>query len=272
MYLFLGRQLSTQSSLVNEVETFDIGSYAYKKMMMQIDDTNMNKIEENSLKDSILETLLSYEVHVGLSKKDVHQNMVKYIRGYRNNLAIYDINILLQIYRIMFYSLSLSASEGPILFITKNKFLNYKIQQLARKYDHYYMTGKWINGFLTNFHEMKTNIMNVYGTKLKRRKRVLFNTLGISSMGTLPSMIVLIGLQGNRVMLREANQMRIPVIGFSSARENGKNLWQCIPSNLNSEKSLYFYYYLLKIAIEKGHELKKSNLVKENESVQKDKS
>lgn len=215
-------------------------------------------------KQNTLEKLFPHEVHYGLSKKDHHQSMIKYLDGYRNNIGIFNLKILLQSFRIFSHLLSQGSSVGPILFVTKNKFLGYKLEHLARKYGHYYTTGKWINGLLTNFGDIKKNMIHVYGANFKRRKRVLVNTLGISSMNQLPTLIVMIGMQGNNVALKEANKMNIPVLGFASGRENSSRTTHCIPSNLNSEKALYFYYHLIEHSIEQGELLKNSQNSDEN--------
>nr|YP_007890735.1 ribosomal protein S2 [Jakoba libera]AGH24229.1 ribosomal protein S2 [Jakoba libera] len=195
-----------------------------------------------------LNELMGHEIHLGLSKTNVHPLMIKYIQGYRNEISVYRMELLIESFRIFTNLVKQFSKDDCILFITKKREISNSIKKLAIDHHQYYMLGKWIPGLLTNFATYSKDILNLYTKKQKNRKRVLTNTLGISSMSKLPSLIIIIGLEGNSTAIREAHKLNIPIVGFTSSREDPKKVTYCIPSNLSSSKSMHFYLKLLQLS------------------------
>lgn len=215
---------------------------------MAINKLKLNENFDFLTKSCLTNDLLEHEIHLGLSKSNVHPHMIKYIEGYRNNIAVYKIDLLIQSFRIFVNFVKSLPKDECVLFITKKREILNNVKELAVSNNQYYMVGKWIPGLLTNFITYRKDILNLYTKKQKNRKRVLANTLGVSSMSRLPSLIIIIGLEGNLTAVREAYKLNIPVVGFAASREDSRKLTYCIPSNLNSTKSLSFYLKLIKLA------------------------
>ena len=102
----------------------------------------------------ILQKLLKTKAHMGSCIS--YSATQPYIYGFRNNLAIFDLDKTLVCLRRACNIIDLIIrSKGHILFINTNPELNKIIKQTAERSNQSYINNKWIGGFLTNWNHMK---------------------------------------------------------------------------------------------------------------------
>ena len=124
----------------------------------------------------ILQKLLKTKAHMGSCIS--YSATQPYIYGFRNNLAIFDLDKTLVCLRRACNIIDLIIrSKGHLLFINTNPELNKIIKQTAERSNQSYINNKWIGGFLTNWNHMKNVEQHIQQFSTTRCAFQNFNTL-----------------------------------------------------------------------------------------------
>ena len=139
----------------------------------------------------ILQKLLKTKAHMGSCIS--YSATQPYIYGFRNNLAIFDLDKTLVCLRRACNIIDLIIrSKGHLLFINTNPELNKLIKQTAERSNQSYINNKWIGGFLTNWNHMKNveqHIQQFSSTKSFQNFNTRVNALAKPNTGILQNRI-----------------------------------------------------------------------------------
>lgn len=208
-----------------------------------------------------MQDMLKAGVHFGHQTRYWNPKMGQYIYGARNKIHIIDLGKTLPLFQdaLNFIS-STAANKGKILFVgTKYAAQDY-IQQEADRCKMPYVNRRWLGGMLTNYKTIRQSIKRLkeleamfesgkFGrlTKkeilnLEREKNKLLSSMGgIKNMGGLPDALFVIDVGHERIAVREANRLGIPVIGIVDSNNDPDGISYIIPGNDDSSRAIRFY-------------------------------
>ncbi|MEX0953492.1 MAG: 30S ribosomal protein S2 [Nitriliruptoraceae bacterium] len=178
--------------------------------------------------------LLEAGVHFGHQTQRWNPKMRRFIYGERNGIYVIDIRQTVgHIERAYTFTRDLVAKGGTVLFIGTKKQARETIEWQAQRVGMPYVTERWMGGMLTNFSTIKGRIarlreleaMESSGTfELLPKKEVLqlgrehdklqTNLGGIREMGKLPDAVWIVDTVIEEIAVKEANRLKIPVIGI----------------------------------------------------------
>ncbi|QQG43152.1 MAG: 30S ribosomal protein S2 [Candidatus Daviesbacteria bacterium] len=115
--------------------------------------------------------LLEAGVHFGHKVSRSHPKMKPYIYGAKDGVQIIDLNICEKMLRVALeYVENLGKNGGTIIFVGTKKQARPIVEELAKEAGAYYLTHRWIGGFLTNFEEIQKNIKRLKSLKEQKEK------------------------------------------------------------------------------------------------------
>ncbi len=144
--------------------------------------------------------------------------------------------------------------------MSKEKQAQDAIEQEAKRSGQYYVSNRWLGGMLTNYKTIRLSIKRLkelealfekseikgYTKKevlnLLREKDKLSNCLsGIKNMGSLPDALFVIDVNNEKIAIREANRLGIPVIGIVDTNSSPDNVDYVVPGNDDAYRAIRFY-------------------------------
>jgi len=179
-----------------------------------------------------IKELLEAGVHFGHQTKRWNPKMKKYLFGERNGIYIIDLQKTLKLFQEAYAFLRDVAARGEsVLFVGTKKQAADTIQEEAARAGMFFVNRRWLGGTLTNFQTITRSIsrlkqledMQATGKfeafskkevlRLEREMEKLNNALlGIKGMEHLPGAVFIIDPKKERIAVREARRLGIPVI------------------------------------------------------------
>ncbi len=222
-----------------------------------------------------MKDLLECGVHFGHQTRRWNPKMKKYIFGERKNIYIIDLQKTLRYFRYTYNVVRDAAAEGKtILFVGTKKQANAAIREYATKCGMPYVDHRWLGGMLTNFQTIKQSIRKLEVIQkmedegqldlltkrealvLKRKKEKLMNYLGgIKDMKGTPDMIFVIDTVKERIAVKEANRLGIPVVAPIDTNCDPDVIDFPIPGNDDAIRSIQLFCREMCEAIIEGKEI-----------------
>jgi len=187
--------------------------------------------------NTIIKQLSSIGTHIGHVKFKWNPNMENYLFGHINNLHILDlektINILIKVKNLI---TKIIEQNRKVLIITDKDY-----NLVSNKNVQFAESSLLLNGCLTNL----TSIKNIQNTILinnqKRKKNIKFVT-------SLPDLIIILNVDDNISIIKEATLLNIPVIALVDSNNNPNTITYPLPSNNESYKvKSFFLNYFTKV-------------------------
>lgn len=205
--------------------------------------------------------MLKAGVHFGHQTCHWNPKMASYIYGARNKIHIINLEKTLPMFTdALNFIGSLASKKGKILFVGTKEAAQDIIREEAQKCRMPYVNHRWLGGMLTNYKTIRQSIRrlkelesmfekNAFGrlTKkeilnLTREKAKLERSLGgIKNMGSLPDALFVIDVGHEKIAVREANRLGIPVIGIVDTNNTPEGVSYVIPGNDDSIRSIQLY-------------------------------
>ena len=202
--------------------------------------------------------LLEAGVHFGHQTKRWNPKMKEYIYQERNGIHIIDLQkTKSQIEKALLLVQEVVENEGKILFVGTKKQAQEVMKQAAEKTGMYYVTNRWLGGMLTNFKTIKKSISRlkklgqmeedgVYELlpkkevlKLEKERENLEKNLGgIKDMTSVPDLIFLIDPSEEKIAVKEASKLGIPIIAIVDTNCDPTNIDIPIPANDDALRSI----------------------------------
>lgn len=208
-----------------------------------------------------IQMMLKAGVHFGHQTRYWNPKMSCYIYGSRNKIHIIDLGKTLPLFQdaLNFIS-STAAKKGKILFVGTKYAAQEIIQQEAERCKMPYVNRRWLGGMLTNYKTIRQSIKRLkeleamfesgkFGRLTKkeilglgREKDKLLNSLGgIKNMGGIPDALFVVDVGHEKIAVREANRLGIPVVGIVDSNNDPDGISYIIPGNDDSTRAIRFY-------------------------------
>jgi small subunit ribosomal protein S2 len=215
--------------------------------------------------------LLDAGVHFGHLKRKWNPAMAPYIFMERNGIHILDLHkTVVKIDEAAAAIKQISKSGRKILFVATKKQAKDIVSEILKPTGMPYVTERWSGGMLTNFPTVRKAIkkmtsidkMETDGTfeNLSKRERLqisrerakLEKNLGsIADMTRLPAALFVVDVYKERIAVREAQRLHIPVFGMVDTNSN-PNIDFVIPANDDATKSISLIVGIMAQAIQEG--------------------
>ncbi|BDV02598.1 MAG: hypothetical protein HPAVJP_4870 [Candidatus Hepatoplasma vulgare] len=236
---------------------------------------NIEKVEERKeqisfYKKGIIEKdkLLEAGVQFGHRNKDWNPAMKPFIHGLKDRVHIINLNRTLTSLQIAYNAVEkISSMGGSFLFVGTNKQSSKTIQANAERTGSYFVNQRWLGGTLTNFKTILNSIKKLRNLerleknnfegytkkealKLSRVLEKLEKSLGgIKYMRKLPAAIFVTSIVDEKIVIKEANKLGIPVFGIADTNSNPRDVKFPIFANDDGNKSVSLITTLIADAI-----------------------
>jgi small subunit ribosomal protein S2 len=201
--------------------------------------------------------LLEAGVHFGHQTRRWNPKMRRFIFGERDGIYIID---LLQteelLDRARQFAGDLARRGGTILFVGTKKQARDVIQEQADRCGMPYVNQRWLGGLLTNFQTISQRIRRLHDLEryqaegqlqlLPTRERISAladleklqaNLGGVKNMERVPNAVFVIDLKTEAIAVREAQRLRIPIIGLVDTNCDPDGIDYVIPGNDDAIRS-----------------------------------
>ena len=250
-----------------------------------VQERNFNFQRDKYMSDKNIQEFLKAGVHFGHPTSRWNPNFKKYIAMKKNGIHIIDLQSTISCLEKVSVEISkIVKSGGNILFVGTKKQAKDVIQQQADRCGMFYVVERWLGGTLTNFSTIKKSIRRlaklekesseIYDNLTKKevnmleRERIKLSDLhrGIKDMKHLPSAIFFVDGIHERIAIKEAYTLGIPVFGMVDSNTDPNTVTHPIPSNDDSIKSINIIVSYIADVILEAKGVNKENQEKELES------
>ena len=203
-----------------------------------------------------IKELLEAGLHFGHQTRRWDPRMRPYIFGERDGIHIIDLlqteHLLAEARR---FAADVASKGGTVLFVGTKKQARDAIKEWAERGDMPYVNQRWLGGLLTNFHTMSARIERLHElTSLRRGSarpaahqgadgreaelaKLEYNLGGVRGMKRLPQAALIIDLKTETIAVREAERLRIPIIGLVDSNVDPVPIDYPVPGNDDSIRS-----------------------------------
>ena len=219
-----------------------------------------------------LKELLDTGTHLGHLSRRWHPNMAPFIFMKKSRFHLIDLNKTLQQLQEAALALQTLARSGKkILFVATKKQAKALMMQEAQRLGMPYITERWLGGTLTNFVTIRRrgkkmtslermiksptykNIAKKEQLMMAREQEKLARILqGIVDLTRLPSALFVVDINKERIAVREANKLGIPVFALVDTNTDPTLVDYPIPSNDDAAASISLIVKTIGSAIEAG--------------------
>ena len=205
--------------------------------------------------------MLEAGVHFGHQTRYWNPKMAPYIFGERSKIHIVNLEKTLPLFNdAMNYLGQLSAKGGKILFVGTKRAAREAIAEAAQRCNMPYVDHRWLGGMLTNFKTVRQSIKRLKDLEtmaedgtferlskkevigLRREMDKLERSLGgIKNMPSLPDAMFVIDVGYEKIAVKEAAKLGIPVIGVVDTNNSVENIAYVIPGNDDAIRAIRLY-------------------------------
>jgi small subunit ribosomal protein S2 len=206
-----------------------------------------------------IKELLEAGVHFGHQTRRWNPKMRRFIHGERSGIYIID---LLQTQRLLGqaqdFASELARRGGTILFVGTKKQARDAVKEVAESAGMPYVNNRWLGGLLTNFQTINQRIRRLHDLEryetegqlelLPTRERMAaqadleklrLNLGGVKHMQRTPDACFIIDLKTEAIAVREAQRLRIPIIGLVDTNCDPDGIDFVVPGNDDAIRSCY---------------------------------
>ncbi|MBL6974277.1 MAG: 30S ribosomal protein S2 [Deltaproteobacteria bacterium] len=224
-----------------------------------------------------LKELLEAGVHFGHQTKRWNPKMKQYIFGARNGIHIVDLQQTVKLVKNSMNFLSRVTSEGDVvLFVGTKPQAQIVMEEEAQRCRMPYVTNRWLGGSLTNFVTVRKSLDRIdeidgllaEGSveRLQKKEvvrlekeqtRLLKNLRGLRQLKGLPGAMFVIDPNREKIAIREANRLGIPVVAVVDTNCDPDNISYVIPGNDDALRSIRLMASLTADACTEGSHTRK---------------
>ena len=204
-----------------------------------------------------IKELLEAGVHFGHQTRRWNPKMRRFIHG--ENGGIYVIDLLKTeklLHQAQEFASDVAHKGGTVLFVGTKKQARDAVKEAAEKSGMPYVNHRWLGGLLTNFQTISQRIKRLHDLEryeadgqlalLPTRERMgaladltklRANLGGVKNMTRPPQAMVVIDLKVEEIAVREAQRLRIPIIGLVDTNCDPDGIEYVIPGNDDAIRS-----------------------------------
>ncbi|HEX2412831.1 MAG TPA: 30S ribosomal protein S2 [Solirubrobacteraceae bacterium] len=195
--------------------------------------------------------LLEAGVHFGHQTRRWNPKMRRFIHGERSGIYIIDLlkteALLEQAQR---FASDVAHRGGTVLFVGTKKQARDGIKEIAESAGQPYVNHRWLGGLLTNFQTISLRIKRLHDLEryasegqlalLPTRERLAAeadleklqaNLGGVKNMQRVPDAMFVVDLKTEAIAVREAQRLRIPIIGLVDTNCDPDGIDYVVPGN-----------------------------------------
>jgi small subunit ribosomal protein S2 len=217
--------------------------------------------------------LLEAGVHFGHQTRRWNPKMRRFIHGERGGIYIIDLlktDVLLEQARR--FAGEQAHRGGTVLFVGTKKQARDTIKEVAEAAGMPYVNHRWLGGLLTNFQTINLRIRRLHDLEryestgqlelLPTRERMAAqadlaklraNLGGVKDMQRVPSAMFVIDLKTEEIAVREAQRLRIPIIGLVDTNCDPDGIDYVIPGNDDAIRSCALITRAIGEVVAEGH-------------------
>lgn len=186
--------------------------------------------------ESLLERLFGVGAHFGYSKSRNHSSTRDFIFTYKNRSAVINLEATAeQLSKAKAFLADLGKSGKKILLVGNKSDIRSTVEMAAQKAGLPYVASRWLGGTFTNFSQIKSRIDRMVDLKEKRargelsvytkKEQLLFSQeisklerylASLTGLSALPAAVVVVDSAHEKIVVAEANKMKIPVVSLSN--------------------------------------------------------
>ena len=201
--------------------------------------------------------LLEAGVHFGHQTRRWNPKMRRFIHGEREGIYIIDLlktaDLLENAQR---FAEGVAARGGTILFVGTKKQARDAIKEVAEASGMPYVNHRWLGGLLTNFQTISLRIKRLHDLEryqtegqlellptqermaaLSDLEKLQANLGGVKNMTRPPDAMFVIDLKVEAIAVKEAQRLRIPIIGLVDTNCDPDGIQYVIPGNDDAMRS-----------------------------------
>jgi len=204
-----------------------------------------------------IKELLEAGVHFGHQTRRWNPKMRRFIHGENGGIYVIDLLKTEQLLRqAQEFSSQIAHKGGTVLFVGTKKQARDAVKEAAEKSGMPYVNHRWLGGLLTNFQTINQRIKRLHDLEryetdgqlalLPTRERMAAiadltklraNLGGVKNMTRPPNAMVVIDLKVEEIAVREAQRLRIPIIGLVDTNCDPDGIEYVIPGNDDAIRS-----------------------------------
>ncbi|RLC32045.1 MAG: 30S ribosomal protein S2 [Deltaproteobacteria bacterium] len=232
-----------------------------------------------------MKQLLEAGFHFGHRTRRWNPKMKPYIFGARNGIHIIDLQKTVRLFETTYKFVVKLVSEGySVLFVGTKRQSRDAVLEESERCGMFYVKNRWLGGTLTNFQTIQKSVtrlkeleamkrdgsINRYKKKeiLKMEKELAKlekNLGGIKDMDELPGAVFVVDPKRDKIAVREARKLKIPVIAIGDSNCDPDEIDFIIPGNDDAIRSIRLICSKIADACIEGHGLAEERLRAEAE-------
>jgi small subunit ribosomal protein S2 len=198
-------------------------------------------------------------VHFGYPRTRRHPSAAPFLYGTKDRTDLFDLTqTAARLEAAKEFVKALAMTGRQVVFVGGKNEAVKPIQEAAQRIGVPYVAGRWIGGTLTNFKNIRKRVERMEKLKAdtesgelekkytKREQLLLsrevenleFRFGGIVNMNDLPGAMFVVDSRHEAIAVKEANQLKIPVIALSSSDCDFARVQYPIPGNDTVQKSI----------------------------------
>ncbi|HET8672344.1 MAG TPA: 30S ribosomal protein S2 [Thermoleophilaceae bacterium] len=201
--------------------------------------------------------LLEAGVHFGHQTRRWNPKMRRFIFGERGGIHIIDLQQTERLLKqAQDFASEVASRGGTVLFVGTKKQARDAVKDAAEKSGMPYVNQRWLGGLLTNFQTINRRIRRLHqltdwtedGTlellptrerigAINEREKLEMNLGGVRDMQRTPDAVFILDLKTEAIAVREAERLRIPIIGLVDTNVDPDPVTYPIPGNDDAIRS-----------------------------------
>ncbi|NQU12576.1 MAG: 30S ribosomal protein S2 [Desulfobacteraceae bacterium] len=234
-----------------------------------------------------MKQLLESGVHFGHQTRRWNPKMKSYIFGARNGIHIIDLQKTVRLFKLAYDFVAKIVSEGyPVVFVGTKKQARDSVIEESERCGMFNVVNRWLGGTLTNFQTIRKSIarlkdleamkedgsINRYKKKeILKMEKELFklnrNLGGIKNMDELPGAVFVVDPKREKIAVREARKLGIPVIAIADSNCDPDDIDFIIPGNDDAIRAIRLICSKIADACVEGHDIAEERLRAEAELI-----
>ncbi|UAJ65335.1 30S ribosomal protein S2 [Candidatus Schneideria nysicola] len=220
--------------------------------------------------------------HFGHQTRFWNPKMKPFIFGIHNKIHIINLEKSLPMFNHALNEIKrIASNKGKILFVGTKRAASKVIKETAKDCNQYFVNHRWLGGMLTNWKTVRQSIKHLKDLEIQStdgtfekltkkeamiRSRTLFKLEkslgGIKDMGGLPDALFVIDAEYERIAIKEANKLGIPVFSIVDTNSDPDGIDFLIPGNDDSTRSITLYLSAVTRMIKEGMSSKENTIKK----------
>jgi small subunit ribosomal protein S2 len=204
-----------------------------------------------------IKELLEAGVHFGHQTRRWNPKMRRFIFGERGGIHIIDLQQTVRLLEeAQQFAAEVASRGGTVLFVGTKKQARDAVKEAAQAAGMPYVNQRWLGGLLTNFQTINKRIRRLHqlsdwtedGTlellptreriaAINEREKLEMNLGGVRDMQRPPDAVFIVDLKTEAIGVREAERLRIPIIGLVDTNVDPDPVTYPIPGNDDAIRS-----------------------------------